>query len=205
MRALLLTSLMTIGICSISAPAFAGEYNAKLNIGDKAPVIGELPAADGKKYSLASFEKAEAMVVVFTCNSCPYAIDYEDRLIEFHKQHCSEGKVALVAINCNLVPEDSLENMTARAEEKGFCFPYLFDATQKSGREFGALRTPECFVLNQQRELVYMGAFDDNAKADAVTKKYVVSAVQAALAGKSAETKETPPVGCLIRYKRTRE
>jgi hypothetical protein len=95
--------------------------------------------------------------------------------------------------------------MAARAEEKGFRFPYLFDETQKSGQEFGALRTPECFVLNQERKVVYMGAFDDSAMADKVAKKYVESAVAAALAGKPAETTETPPVGCLIRYKRSRD
>lgn len=205
MRTFLIASLVVWGLGSLGPAAFCGEFNSKLNIGDQAPAFGELPAADGKKYSSKSFEQAKVVVVVFTCNTCPYAIDYEDRLIDFHKRFCGKGDVALAAVNCNLVPEDSLEQMAARAEEKGFRFPYLFDETQKSGKEFGALRTPECFVLNQERKIVYMGAFDDNAKADEVGTKYVEAAVQAALAGKTAETKETPPVGCLIRYKRTRD
>jgi peroxiredoxin len=204
MRARLIASCVVLVFCQ-GGTALAGKYNEKLSIGDKAPAFAALPAADGKTYASADFAKAKVLLVVFTCNSCPYAIDYEDRLIGFHKLFCEGGEVALVAINCNLIPADSLENMARRAEEKGFKFPYLFDESQKSAADFGAIRTPECYVLDQERKVVYMGAFDDAARIEQVTRKHAELAVEAALAGKAAEVAETPPLGCLIRIKRSRE
>ncbi|MEQ8790266.1 MAG: thioredoxin family protein [Pirellulaceae bacterium] len=204
MRARLLTALIVVGCCTLGGNAFGlGKFNDKLSVGDKAPAFEKLPAADGKQYASSDFDKAKVLVVVFTCNSCPYAVDYEDRLIAFDKQHRG-GDVALVAINCNLVEADSLENMQARAEEKGFRFPYLFDKSQNVARQYGALRTPECYVLDQDRKVVYMGAFDDNTKAELVKQQYVAAAVEAALKKQTTEVAETPPVGCLIRFKRTR-
>jgi peroxiredoxin len=205
MRARLSAYLVIVVVCWLAGTAFAlGKFNEKLSIGDKAPAFDKLPATDGKEYASADFDKAKVLVVVFTCNSCPYAVDYEDRLVDFDKAYRDSGDVALVAINCNLIEADSLENMKARAEEKGFRFPYLFDKSQNVAREFGALRTPECFVLDRDRKVVYMGAFDDNTMADQVKQRYVEAAVQAALKKQTAEVSETPPIGCLIRFQRTR-
>lgn len=205
MRPCLFAGFVAISACLVAESAFAwGKYNEKLSIGDKAPSFAKLPGVDGKTYSSADFAKAKVLVVVFTCNSCPYAVDYEDRLVAFDGKYREGGDVALVAINCNLIEADSLENMKARAEEKGFRFPYLFDQSQNVAREYGALRTPECFVLDQDRKLVYQGAFDDNTNAGEVKQHYVASAVEAALAKQLAEVAETPPIGCLIRFKRTR-
>lgn len=182
--------------------AAAGEYNPELNYNDPAPVWKDLPGVDGKLHSLADLKKADVVVVAFTCNSCPYAVDYEDRMIAFAKQHA--GTVALVAINVNLIDEDSLERMTARAKERSFPFPYLFDKSQKIAREFGATRTPEFFVLNKQRKVVYMGSFDDNPNTDKVTKNFLADAVAAVKSGKKPPAVETVPIGCNIRYKRSR-
>lgn len=186
------------------AEVSAGKYNPVLKPGDQAPSFANLPGVDQKQHSISDYDKAKVKVLVFTCNSCLYAIDYEDRLNAFHKKYCQAGRVALIAINSNLVPADSMEKMKQRAEEKNFRFPYLLDQTQQLAPKFGALRTPEFYVLNSDNQIVYMGAFDDNTKSDQVKQKYVEQAVLAELAGNEIEIKETPPIGCLIRFKRSR-
>src|SRR5262249_15577864 len=112
------------------------------------------------------------------------------------------GKVGLVAINVNKVPEDLLPKMRERAEAKGFDFPYLFDGTQKIGTAYGAAFTPEFFVLDRNRQVVYMGGMDDSSDAAQVKANYIEPAVTAALAGKKPETAESPAIGCRIRYQR---
>lgn len=180
----------------------AGEYNTELNIGDAAPAWKKLPGTDGKQHSLDDLKEKKLVVVVFTCNSCPVATDYEDRIIEFAKQHAEQ--VAVVAINVNKVPEDSLPKMKELAEKKKFPFPYLFDETQQIAKDYGALFTPEFFVLSPERKIVYMGAMDDNSSAAAVKTKYLEAAVEAALAGKKPATQEALARGCRIRYARER-
>jgi peroxiredoxin len=199
-----------LGTCTIAcavwaASATAGEYNPVLNIGDKAPAWGNLPGVDGKEHSLAELKDKEAIVVVFTCNSCPYAVDYEDRIIAFAKQHArKDGKVALIAINVNAVEEDSLPKMKERSQKKGFPFAYLYDESQEIAREYGATYTPEFFVLDRDRKIVYMGALDDDTDADKATVNYVALAVEAAIAGQKPKTTETVAVGCLVRFARKR-
>jgi peroxiredoxin len=185
--------------------ASAGEYNTTLSIGDAAPAWSELPGVDGKPHSLADLKEKEFVAVVFTCNSCPYAVDYEDRLIEFARKHGGdEGKVALVAINVNAVPEDSFPKMQERAKERGFNFPYLYDESQKIAKAYGATRTPEFFLLDANRKVVYMGAMDDNADASQVKANYLERAIAAVRAGEKASPAETLPVGCAVRYARQR-
>ncbi|MCX7664741.1 MAG: thioredoxin family protein [Gemmataceae bacterium] len=181
----------------------AGEFNKVLSIGDAAPNWENLPATDGKQYSLKSFQNAEYLVIVFTCNSCPTAVDYEDRIIQFANKH--KDKVAVVAINVNLIKEDSLEEMKKRAKEKKFPFVYLFDESQKIAKSFGATYTPEFFILNKERKVVYMGAMDDRNNATEVKVHYLEDAINSLQKGESPKVKETVARGCLIRYKRVRE
>jgi peroxiredoxin len=203
-----------------ASDVFAGKYNEVLSIGDPAPAWKELPdAVTGKPQSLADLKDARVVVVVFTCNSCPVATDYEDRILKFAAKHsirasgkdpkstkrpAREGQVALVAINVNKVKDDLPAAMKERAQKKQYPFPYLFDETQKVARDYGALFTPEFFVLDQNRRVVYMGAMDDNADVSKVTQNYLDQAVAAALAGKQPETAETLATGCRIRYGRQR-
>jgi peroxiredoxin len=198
---------VSIGCLWLSAVfAFAGEYNPVLSIGNAAPAWSGLPGVDDKQHALADLKAQDAVVVAFTCNSCPYAVDYEDRLIAFAKEHCGpEGRVALVAINVNLVEEDRLPAMKERAGNKGFGFPYLFDETQKIANAYGATFTPEFFVLDRDRKIVYMGAMDDNTDAAKAKVNYVEAAVEAVAAGKAPEVKETVGRGCLVRYERRRK
>lgn len=181
----------------------AGEFNRVRNIGDAAPAWRDLPGVDGKSHSLSDLAESKVVVVVFTCNSCPYAVDVEDRLIDLVKRFQSR-KVAVVAINVNKVPEDLPAAMKERAEEKGFNFPYLYDATQAIAREYGASRTPEFFVLDGERKIVYMGAMDDSPDGTKIQRRHVESAIEAVLAGERPALQETISIGCLVRFERSR-
>jgi peroxiredoxin len=186
-----------------TSTALAGEYNQVLNIGDPAPAWSDLPGTDGKRYALADFKDKKLLVVVFTCNSCPVAVDYEDRIIAFARRHAEN--VGVVAINVSRAEEDSLEAMQQRAELKKFPYPYLADASQSIGRAYGAGSTPEFFVLSPDRKVVYMGAMDDSSNAAQAKVNHLEAAVAAALSGKQPETKETYAHGCRIRYARQRK
>jgi peroxiredoxin len=168
-------------------------------IGDKAPAWEALAGTDGKEHSLKDLEKAKAVAVVFTCNTCPVAVAYEDRMIKLTEEYKNKG-VTLVAINVNKDDRNNLEAMKERAEKKGFPFAYLFDPTQKIARDFGALVTPHVFLLDQERKIAYMGAIDDNMKEDAVKKHGLKDAIDAVLEGKKPEVATTKQHGCGIRY-----
>lgn len=182
---------------------FGGEYNTTVDIGDKAPSWVDLPGTDGAKHSSKDIADKKAVVVVFTCNSCPYAVDVEDRLIALHKAFASRG-VAIVAVNVNKVEEDLLPAMKEKAEEKKFPFIYLFDESQQIAKAFGAKYTPEFFVLDADRKIAYMGSLDDSPEGQKVSETYVADALEAVLEGKELKKTETVPIGCRIRFERTR-
>ena len=184
-------------------PAFAGEYNQVLDIGDDAPAWRDLIGVDDQKHSLEELADSDVVVVIFTCNSCPYAVDAEDRLIALQEKYADDG-VTLVAINVNKVDEDLLPAMKEKSKEKSFPFAYLFDETQQIARDYGAIFTPECYVLDADRKVRYMGALDDSPDGRSVTKKHVESAIDALLAGGQPAVTETVPIGCRVRYERTR-
>lgn len=199
MRVRRLLHLGSLAVLTLTIAAIrAGEFNETLKIGDAAPAWKDLPGTDDTQHSLADLPADKLVAVVFTCNSCPVAAGYEDRLIDFAKRH--EAEVAVVAINVNKNPEDSLDKMKARAQEKAFPYPYLFDASQKIAREYGAQSTPEVILLDKDRKVAYMGAIDNSTDASKVSVKYLDAAVDALLAGKTPEQAETSPHGCRIRY-----
>jgi peroxiredoxin len=190
----------------LAGSARAGEYNETLSVGDRAPAWAGLPGVDGKKHALADLKDKDVAVLVFTCNSCPIAVAYEDRLIAFTRKYAGpKGKVAVVAVNVNTIPQDRLPKMKERAKAKGFNFPYLYDESQKIARAYGASTTPEFFVLDRERKVVYMGAMDDKIKTADVKVNYLEPAVQAALRGGRPKVTETLARGCLIRYARKRK
>ena len=199
-------SVLLLLLSGLANVAIGGKYNTVLSPGDAAPDWKDVPGIDGKKHSLADFKDKDVLVVVFTCNSCPYAVDYEDRINALAKRFVDlKQNAAVVAINSNKIESDLMPAMKKRAEEKSFQFAYLFDETQQVAKQFGAIHTPEFFVLNKDRKIVYMGAMDDNTKSESVTKKYLESAVDSLTAGKPLATAETAPVGCLIRFDRRRK
>ena len=186
-----------------AAPAGAGKYNKKLNIGDAAPTWDKLEATDGKTYAFADFKDKDVLVLVFTCNSCIVAEGYEDRLVPFAAECNKAGsKVGFVAINVNTGKDDALPAMKERSAKRKFGFTYLYDPSQKTAVSYGAMFTPECFVLNKDRKVVYMGAFDDKPGSEP-KMKYVELAVKAALSGKAVDAAETSAAaGCKIKINR---
>jgi peroxiredoxin len=185
-------TFLALSLVALCAPA----YSAELEIGAKAPDFKGLPGIDGKEYSLAGMKDAKVVVVCFTCNECPVAINYEDRFVEFTKKYNSKG-VKFIAINARHASED-LAKMKGRAEEKGFNFPYVAENSGKLAGEYGAKVTPHIFVLDQNRQVAYVGAFDDNQDTSKVAKPYVADAVDALLAGKKVQTTSTKAIGCGI-------
>jgi len=201
-RLILLMAAGWFATSVLAAGARAGTFNKVLSLGDEAPGWENLAGTDDAEHSLADYKDAELIVVVFTCNHCPIATAYEDRLISIDQDYSEKG-VRLVAINCNNGEADRLPAMKERAEQKGFQFPYLYDPSQASGRAFGAMVTPDVFVLDRDRKVVYMGAVDDNFNSeDDVTKPYLRSALDALLAGKSPDVPETRAKGCGIMWDR---
>lgn len=195
-----LSLIVAAQVALIPQPSFAkSKFNKVLDIGDAAPDWKDLPGVDGKKHSLADYDEADLVVIVFAGNLCPMTKSYEERLTAFAKTY-AERKVQVIAINVNPGEVDSLEKMKTRAAESKYSFPYLRDDSQKSARAYGATVTPHFFLLDRQRKIAYMGAFDnelDPAKAD---KPYLVDAVEALLAGKPPRTKESLQRGCPIGY-----
>lgn len=163
----------------------------------------DLPGVDGRQHSLGDYEDRPALAVVWSCNHCPYVQAWEGRMIELQREFGDRG-FGLVAINSNdadAYPEDSFEAMQARAEEQGFNFDYLYDEDQSVLNAYGAERTPEVFLFDGDRRLVYHGAIDDSRDEDAVSQQYLRAALDAVLSGREPAVSETPPVGCTVKWK----
>ncbi|WP_216785366.1 thioredoxin family protein [Cellulophaga sp. HaHaR_3_176] len=171
-------------------------------IGDKATDF-ELKNVDGLQFSLSDIEDAKGYIVVFTCNECPFAKMYEDRLISLHQEYAPKG-YSVVAINPNVSAtneRESYEAMQKRANEKDFPFVYLADTDQKIVPQYGALRTPHVFLLDAELTVQYIGTIDDNAKnAKDVKVKYVENAIQALENGEKPNPNFTKSIGCPVKF-----
>jgi peroxiredoxin len=189
-------SLVLISVALAAGSSFAAS---KLNIGDAGPQWTGLVGTDGKSHSLSDFKEAKAVVVVFTCNHCPVAQAYQERLVALQKDYKDKG-VQVVAICVSKGDADDLSKMKERAESAGFNFPYIYDPTQQVGRDYSAKCTPHAFVLDKDRKLAYVGAIDDNMDAEKVQKHYIRAALDSLLEGKTPATATTSPVGCGIKY-----
>ena len=179
------------------------QVSAGYKVGDQAADFS-LKNVDGTMVSLADYKGVNGYIVIFTCNTCPYAQMYEDRIIALHAKYASQG-YPVVAINPNdpdVKPGDDFAAMQARAKEKKFPFKYLFDAGQKVYPVFGATRTPHIFLLDANRYVRYIGAIDDNAQNPGeVTVKYLENAIAALKAGNNPDPAETKAIGCTIKVK----
>ena len=162
-----------------------------------------LKAVDARSYSLKDFGDRKVLVIVFSCNHCPYVQAYEDRMVRMQRDYSGKG-VTLVAINSNDdhdYPEDSFENMIRRAKDKGFNFPYLRDETQDVARKYGAICTPHVFAFDAKQTLQYKGRIDDNRNSADVKTHDLRNALDAILAGRKPLVQETRPFGCSIKWK----
>ena len=179
--------------------ANAAKFNRKVEIGKPAPAWKNLAGVDGRRHSLGDYKGAKVLVIAFMCNQCEVSQIYEDRLIKLAKEF-NPHEVALVGISCSLLPPDRLDKMIERARTRKFNFDYLTDPSQQVGKDYGATVTPQVFVLDQSRNIAYMGRFDDSMYPDDVHRRFVEDAVRALLAGKRPDPAETRSSGCAIEY-----
>ena len=203
MKALKVLSLLAV-IALISAFAINKAAVNGYDIGDTATDFS-LKNVDGKMVSLADYKDAKGFIVIFTCNTCPYSVAYEDRIIALDAKYKGKG-YPVIAINPNnpaSKPGDSYKEMQQRAKEKGFTFPYLLDEGQKIYPKYGASRTPHVFILAKTgngNQVKYIGAIDDSSKdVSSVEERYVEDAVDALLEGKEVRVNKTKAIGCSIK------
>lgn len=200
--------MKSITIFMLLMVAALGSATAQYKIGDTATDF-TLPATDGNTVSLTDYVgDAEGAIVIFTCNTCPFAVAYEDRINALDAKYKEKG-YPVIAVNPNdpeVQPKDNLAAMAKRSADKGFTFPYLQDAGQQVYPQYGAQKTPHVFVLkkeNGQHVVRYIGAIDDNHEdASAVSEPYVENAVDALIKGEKVATETTAAIGCTIKVKR---
>lgn len=172
---------------------------AGASIGSPGPAWENLTGTDDKHHSLKDLADAKAVAVIFTCNDCPVAIEYEDRLVKLAADYQDKG-VEVVAINVKTGDSEQLPAMKERAAAKGFNFAYVSDPSQAIGKAYGATVTPHVFVLDQSRKVAYIGAIDDNADESKVTKHSLRDALDAVVAGQEPAVATTKQFGCGISY-----
>ena len=172
-----------------------------VSLGSKAPYFS-LPDTDGNNLSIENFSK-EILVVIFTCNHCPYAKAVEDRLIKLANIYNSKVDFVLISSNdTENYPEDSPEKMAELAESKSYPFPYLFDETQEIAKAYSAVCTPDIFLYNNDRELEYRGRLDDNWKEpEKVSREELKMAIEIVLKGEEIDFTQIPSIGCNIKWK----
>ncbi len=202
-----MNKLKILALTVVAAAASAFTINTVATgykIGDVATDF-RLKSTSDKMVSLKDYKDAKGFIVIFTCNHCPYAKAYEDRILGLDKKYSKLG-YPVIAINPNnpaKQPEDAFDRMKTRAKEKKFTFPYLFDEGQRIYPQYGATKTPHVYLLQKTTKgniVKYIGAIDDNHEDEkAVKEKYVENAVNALLAGKDVPVKETKAIGCTIK------
>ena len=175
----------------------------KLKINSLLPEF-HLPGTDGNMYSSDSLSNKEILIVIFSCNHCPYVQAYEQRIIELQNEF-NENSVQFIAISSNdasKYPEDSFDEMKKRAESKNFNFPYLYDQSQEIAKVFGATHTPQVFLFNSEKKLKYEGKIDDNwQEPELVNSRYLRDAILEVLDRKDVSVPETFSIGCTIKWK----
>lgn len=168
------------------------------------PINFSLKGVDNKVHSFDDYTDKKFVAVMFSCNHCPYVVASEREFVEIQEKFGPDS-FQLIAINSNSAnpdyPGDSFENMVKRAEEKNFNFPYLVDDDQSIAKKYGAGRTPEIFLFDEQRKLVYHGRINDNPKVHSdITRHDLQIALEELIAGKEVTMPTTPPIGCSIKY-----
>jgi peroxiredoxin len=173
-----------------------------VGLGTEAPQF-DLPGVDGQNHSLDSYADADVLVLVQSCNHCPYVQAWDQRLNMVARDYADRG-VRVVAINSNDAashPEDSFDEMQKRAAAQGFVFDYLYDEPQAVATKLASERTPEVFLFDRNRQLVYHGAIDDSRDEDRVSQHYLRDALDAVLSGQEPAVSETPAVGCTVKWR----
>ncbi len=200
---ILKTAILLLAVISFFAFTVKSD-NTGYKVGDMATDFS-LENIDGTMVSLKDYTDAKGFIVIFTCNTCPYAVAYEDRIIALDKKYASKGYpvIAIMPNNTDVKPADNMDAMKARAKAKGFTFPYLMDKGQKIYPQYGATKTPHVYILQKTakgNQVKYIGAIDDNYQdAEAVNQTYVEDAVDALLSGREIKETQTRAIGCSIK------
>jgi peroxiredoxin len=194
-------TLLLVGVLVAGSPVKNGH-----EVGDEATSF-DLKNIDGKSISMKDYADEEGIILVFTCNTCPYSKMYEQRIIDLQTAYVDKG-YPVVAINSNdpmKSPGDSFDEMVSLAKEKSYNFPYLYDADQSIAKAYGATNTPHVYLLNRNKDkfyISYIGAIDNNARSGAdADKKYVESAIDALKNGREVNETSTKAIGCTIKWK----
>ena len=178
------------------------ESQVKLNTGDSAPDF-DLMGIDDKKHSLDSYKDYEGLLVIFMCNYCPYVKAKVEAIKEVHQKF--KDKIAVVGINSNdavKYPDDSFESMKEVAQEKNMQFDYLVDETQEIAKKYGAMCTPDPFLFDKDRKLIFHGRIDNAMKPeDTASEKTMINNLEVFLDGKKIEKDFDPSIGCSIKWK----
>lgn len=201
MKKSIFLAVFSLGVFMISQ-SFA--QNSGYSVGDEASGF-TLPSVDGEQVSLDELGKKGALVI-FSCNTCPYVVAYEDRMIALHNTYAPQG-YPVIAINSNddkVSPGDSFDEMKKRAKEKEFPFPYVYDKSQEVIKAYGGTRTPHVYLLNKENGkyiVKYIGAIDNNYQdATAVTERYVENAMRDVLENKKVAVETTKAIGCTVKW-----
>ena len=197
--------LSLLALAALAAPLFADDAPKALAIGTAIPMADQkMKNVDGKEVAVADVKGAKGTLVIFTCNACPWAKAWEDRIVALGNEYKGKG-IGVIAVNSNdpgKVAEDGYDQMKSRYQEKKFAFPYVVDSTSGVARAYGATRTPEAFLFDAQGKLVYHGTIDDNAQEpDKVSTRYLSDALAAVSSGKEVAVKETKAMGCGIKFR----
>lgn len=199
-------SLFLLSLVVLAAHSMVSAQDSQgFGIGDTAKDFN-LKTTEGTMVSLNNLEGAKGAIVIFSCNTCPYVVAYEDRMIDLHNKYAPQG-YPVIAINSNdpkVSPGDSFEKMQERAKEKGFTFPYAYDQTQEVIKAYGGTRTPHVYLLQKEGsdfKVRYIGAIDNNYQdASAVTERYVEDAIGAVMKGQPVANQTTKAIGCTIKW-----
>jgi len=195
--------LSLVVVSMVALPALAGKYNKVISVGQKAPDFSGVPAVqNGEDTSLTLSDiKEDLIVLVFLGNHCPVVQAYEDRLIDFTAAYKDKG-VKVVGISVNDIDSDRLPGIKTYTKDHKSNYIYGYDESQKIGRDYGAVVTPQFFVLDKERKVRYTGAMDNNQNEAKVTKQYLRDAVDTLLKGETPAVEETQARGCGVKYKR---
>lgn len=204
LSARLAAAALAVTVVAAAHPVRA-EEPAGIAIGDAAPMATvKMKSVDGREFAIQDVAGKKGTLVVFSCNACPYAKAWEQRIVEIGNTYSKKG-FGVIVINSNdpdRVPDDGYATMQQRAKQRGMRYPYVVDATSEVARAFGATRTPEAFVFDASGKLAYHGTIDDNAHEPAKVKdRYLVNALQAVSAGKPVAVRETKSIGCGIKFR----
>jgi len=194
-----LITLVTLLVTSLSVPA---QAPGSLAIGAAIPLSDvKMKSVDGKEFSIKDVVKKNGVLVMFSCNTCPYVVKYQQRTLDVVKD-AAKKNIGVIIINSNEEyrnNEDSYDAMKAYAKVQGYTVPYVVDTQSKLADAFGATRTPECFLFDATGKLVYHGAIDDNQDKTQIGRRHLSVAMNEVIDGKEVSTKETRSIGCMIK------